>query len=299
MRITLTVIVFAASPAAAQDGIFVALSGDLKPSIHRVNPHTGAVVDTRPVAGHQYISGGLARSADPGIFYAIDGFDDILPDRLVRIDLATGVATVVGSTGFNWSHHSIGFNSFPDTLYVIGDNAIYTLNTSTGQATFVANLSGSVRLDQVTAISGLSQGIAFITDTDDCDFFQVSMQNGQVEWRGSLGDSQNPFVDFASGPGTPGVRKDGNVYDVHWSGTTQTLLFPGEFSGLEYIHYGYPYCYVNCDKSTAAPTLTANDFVCFLMAFNSNSSLADCDTVGGLTASDFFCFIQAYNQGCS
>jgi hypothetical protein len=55
-------------------------------------------------------------------------------------------------------------------------------------------------------------------------------------------------------------------------------------------------CYADCD---GVGGLTANDFICFLTAFNNNQSYADCDHVGGLTANDFICFVTAYNAGCS
>lgn len=55
-------------------------------------------------------------------------------------------------------------------------------------------------------------------------------------------------------------------------------------------------CYANCDGTGG---LTANDFVCFLTAYNNGASYANCDGVGGLTANDFVCFLTAYNNGCS
>jgi hypothetical protein len=55
-------------------------------------------------------------------------------------------------------------------------------------------------------------------------------------------------------------------------------------------------CYADCDLVGG---LTANDFICFLTAFNQNQSYADCDGIGGLTANDFICFVTAYNTGCS
>jgi hypothetical protein len=57
-------------------------------------------------------------------------------------------------------------------------------------------------------------------------------------------------------------------------------------------------CYANCDGSTAAPILTANDFTCFLNAYANGQSYANCDGVGGLTANDFACFLNAYAVGC-
>ncbi len=62
-------------------------------------------------------------------------------------------------------------------------------------------------------------------------------------------------------------------------------------------------CYANCDGSTGAPLLTANDFQCFLDAFaGGDEHYANCDASTGtpaLTANDFQCFINRFAAGCS
>ncbi len=61
-------------------------------------------------------------------------------------------------------------------------------------------------------------------------------------------------------------------------------------------------CYANCDGSTGAPKLTANDFQCFINKFAANDTYANCDGSTGipaLTANDFQCFINKYAGGCS
>ncbi len=60
-------------------------------------------------------------------------------------------------------------------------------------------------------------------------------------------------------------------------------------------------CYSNCDGSTSTPTLTANDFQCFLNAFAAGKNYANCDQSTAsplLTANDFQCFLIKYAQGC-
>jgi len=60
-------------------------------------------------------------------------------------------------------------------------------------------------------------------------------------------------------------------------------------------------CYPNCDRSTAQPLLTANDFQCFLNAFSSGDPYANCDgssVAPVLTANDFQCFLNAFAAGC-
>ncbi len=61
-------------------------------------------------------------------------------------------------------------------------------------------------------------------------------------------------------------------------------------------------CYANCDGSSVAPVLTANDFQCFLNLFASGASAANCDsstTAPVLTGNDFQCFLNAFAAGCS
>jgi hypothetical protein len=87
----------------------------------------------------------------------------------------------------------------------------------------------------------------------------------------------------------------------HWlfsAGGSNPKLLMATTTGTYGIDLGTA-CYANCDQSTVAPVLSANDFVCFLNAYANSESYADCDGVGGLTANDFACFLNAYATGCS
>jgi len=60
-------------------------------------------------------------------------------------------------------------------------------------------------------------------------------------------------------------------------------------------------CYANCDGSTVAPVLSANDFQCFLGKFASGHSYANCDGSTSspvLNANDFQCFVNRFAGGC-
>ena len=66
------------------------------------------------------------------------------------------------------------------------------------------------------------------------------------------------------------------------------------------IATGQP-CYANCDGSTTAPLLTANDFQCFLNRFAAGDIGANCDAstpMPLLTANDFQCFLNRFASGC-
>jgi acetyl esterase/lipase len=75
-------------------------------------------------------------------------------------------------------------------------------------------------------------------------------------------------------------------------------FFVSRFIGLACT----PSCYANCDNSTGAPVLTANDFACFLNRFANRMPYANCDesTVAPVhTPNDFLCFVNRYAAGCS
>ncbi len=60
-------------------------------------------------------------------------------------------------------------------------------------------------------------------------------------------------------------------------------------------------CYVNCDNSTAAPTLNINDFQCFLNQFALGAVYANCDgstATPVLNVNDFQCFLNKFAVGC-
>ena len=66
-------------------------------------------------------------------------------------------------------------------------------------------------------------------------------------------------------------------------------------------YYIPPGCYANCDQSTGTPSLSANDFQCFLDAYAAGQSYANCDASTAsptLTANDFQCFLNTFAAGC-
>ncbi len=67
------------------------------------------------------------------------------------------------------------------------------------------------------------------------------------------------------------------------------------------VEYSRP-CYPNCDGSTGTPSLTSNDFQCFLNRFAAGDTYANCDASTGtptLTANDFQCFLNSFAAGCT
>ena len=105
--------------------------------LYEINPSTGAasLIGTNSVFGD-----GLAINCD-GMAYTADFIFD---DALFSVDLGTGAATRVGPLNIGNVSLQCGLAFANGTLYAItSDSRLWTINTSTGQATQVATVSGS------------------------------------------------------------------------------------------------------------------------------------------------------------
>jgi hypothetical protein len=108
-----------------------------------------------------------------------------------------------------------------------------------------------------------------------------------------------PRYGHVSAPFTPSVSGQANIGIRITRGSAPVADL---FQYVDNVVIRRQQCYPNCDESTVPPTLTANDFQCFLNSFASADSYANCDgsTVPPtLTANDFQCFLNAFAAGCS
>jgi len=127
----------AADPTA---GLFYAVDFDAGNNLVSVTP--GGVITGIGFTGVDI--GGLAFDSLNGILYGVGNGD------LYTIDVATGLATLVGSTGATFGFR-VGLAYDPDTATLFlngGDNdSLYTVNTATGLATVVGPSSAAGILD--------------------------------------------------------------------------------------------------------------------------------------------------------
>jgi hypothetical protein len=173
------------------------LGGSFGHNLQAFDPATGTLQSNVPITGEEFLSGLTADGS--GNLYAIDGFNDPNQDRLIRIDRATGAGTVIGNTGFNWNFRVLEFNPTNGLLYGGTDNALYTLNPTTGAATFVANITGA-NLNQTTALAINNSGNAYITDVgaSGADLFALDLTTGSATHLGNvLSGSFLSFNDLA------------------------------------------------------------------------------------------------------
>jgi hypothetical protein len=274
----LLLVAWFAAPCAAQTQMF-ALSGNTSPILRRLDPATGAILESHVVTGQEALFGGLACDA-AGVLYSIDGYNDPNSDRTFRIDRATGAGSVVGPTGYNWNFR--------------------TLHAHPGQATFIATISAP-GLNQLTALAVRADGAAFITDIAGVNLYSLNLTTGQATLLGSLGGPNNWYNDLAFDPSGVlyGARLNGGVYTINTAAVQETFAFGGNYTGLTF--FAGTSCYPNCDGSTAPPVLNVADFSCFLQKFAASDPYANCDgstTVPVLNVADFSCFLQRFAAGC-
>jgi hypothetical protein len=170
-------------------------------------------------------------------------------------------------------------------------------------------LTGAGTGTLLTIPGGGSVGIPFSILRSGSEFvlFSVganpSISAPQLEYTriSSAGQIVEPATVYLSGPdlrGFPSVAMGQGGTVLSAAALAFGVPYPARMHGQVLSLGAASSCYANCDGSTAAPQLTANDFACFLNRFAAAEPYADCDGVGGLTANDFACFLTRYVQGC-
>lgn len=124
---------------------------------------------------------GLAFSTSGQLF----GVDDNT-NKLLTIDIGTGVATAVGSLGTG-SFNDMGLAFIGSTLYMSsttgsGTGGLFTVNASTGAATLVGNFASGVKVRSLGSYGGVLYGWSN-TDT----LLKINVATGTTSTVGSFG----------------------------------------------------------------------------------------------------------------
>ena len=217
----------------ARADVFYATSGPVNGSLLTVDPMTGAVLGSLPITNEEALFGGLCD--DGTSLFSIDGYNDANSDRTFRIDPATGNGTIVGDTTFNWNFRTCDVLRATGVLYGATDNRLYTLDTTTGAGTLVANLSNP-NLDQLTALAIAPNGDAVVSDIGSTSVFRVNLSNGALTFVGNaaLGTW---FADLAfdSSGQLWGVKNGGGLYQVDLGTGAATLIAAtGGYAGIAF-----------------------------------------------------------------
>jgi hypothetical protein len=116
--------------------------------------------------------------------------------------------------------------------------------------------------------------------------------------------AHSPAIDAGSNAALddfPGPDLGGYVRFADDAGTPDRGLGSAPVVDMGAFEFQGETCYANCDGSTAAPVLTASDFVCFMNRFAAGDLLANCDGSTAppvLNVADFSCFVAKFIAGC-
>lgn len=106
-------------------------------------------------------------------------------DHLKSIDSGSLGVTDIGATGLSGDFGDLAYDQTTNTLYYVGgrnDNALYTINTSTGAATLV----GSHNLNDVFGLGADGAGNLYSQDTQG-NFYSMNKVNGVATLIGNNG----------------------------------------------------------------------------------------------------------------
>ena len=286
-----------AQVAHAQEPQLYALSNPTSPRLYTLDTTTGAELTLELVSGHEAIFCGITFD-NTGTMYTIDGFNDAFSDRLFTIDPLTAAGSIVGDTGLNWNFRSIAYDATSDTLYAARDNALFTVDRSSGLVTLVANITGA-GLSQLTAFAIDSDGQAWGSDIQDTSLFQIDLATGAATRIGdAFPGTRNWFNDLTFAPdGTLyGAREQGGGIFTIDTGTGQATLWT---ASRTYRSLSFTFSERSCRADLDGDgQLTIFDFLEFQNLFAAGDLRADFDGDGQLTIFDFLAFQNEFAAGC-
>lgn len=208
-------------------------------------------------------------------------------------------------TNFLNNHNQCG-----DVLRAMGFDIVFVSYGANESGIFTPEEHKSTLLSLISWYrTNVSTSVYFVLCTDPFNAYAGPSPNNfdrfaGAEYEIALADDHVIFINSRRGTEDLGWSAMGNysLYmpdGVHYTPLGGRVKADFELSMLDtYINYS---CYANCDNSTTAPVLTANDFQCYLNRFAAGDSYTNCDNsmiVPTLTANDFQCFLNKFAQGC-
>jgi PEP-CTERM motif len=133
-----------------------------------VDPFTGACTNARNIGIR--VMGGIATHPATGELFGLTTFSSTPVSSLVRIDVSTGNATIVGPTGLpQLVEGDLAFNPINGFLYGVQDDGasgtqrnLFRINPMNGAATLVGNIGGAA---DYSALAFNSAGTLFTIDS--------------------------------------------------------------------------------------------------------------------------------------
>jgi hypothetical protein len=135
-----------------------------------------------------------------GVLYGVQNFTD-----LVTFDKTTGAVTTIGTLSVS-GIESIAFRPSDGVLFGATGNGLYTIDTTTGQATFVGYYGEAYHLNLVQNMRFDRDGNLYVGNTSNygsnptlnTDIYRVSVQDGHVTFVGEVIGLSNLMLENGS-----------------------------------------------------------------------------------------------------
>jgi hypothetical protein len=253
--------------------------------------------------------------ADPRTTVVIDLNNDTRPDILVsdhddrNISIlqndGTGHFTAAGTVSVGTELRPVGMTVMDVNNDGHPDLVAATSGNGRNFASVFINTAGVLTGPTNYPTLGVNPGHIANADLDhdgDADLIVVNEDSANISVLGNNGNGTfAAAILFAVGTNPQAIAINdfdrNGMADIavtnQGSDTTTVLMNAGTLPGQP--------CYANCDSSTAAPILNANDFQCFLNKYAAGEAAANCDLSTAapiLNANDFQCFLNKYAAGC-
>jgi len=165
--------------ARAQNSVYAvefSPSGDSQ--FGTVDPLTGNFTEVADLGSTMYND--IAYSPTDGTLYGIQN-----ETELVTFDPTTGAVTPVAAVSIP-GLESIAFCPSNGVLYATGNNNLYTIDTTTGDSTFIGSFGSPYGLNQAQNIRFDDDGNLYLSNTDpnNTDIYQVSTIDGSATFVG-------------------------------------------------------------------------------------------------------------------
>jgi streptogramin lyase len=248
---------FGSNDACADNAGHILSGGGPADQIIAIDPATGAGSVFLNTTGRPFGYGIRGMTVTPSnvLYVVLSAADVSVIDTLARIDISSGVYTVIGPTG-RTDLQALASSPTGD-LYALGINLsgqLFRLDPTTGAATLVGG----------GGMGGDTQALTFMPDgtlyASRSNLLRIDPATGGATVIGATGSTDLRGMAVLAGGGPPPcyANCDGS--------TASPVLNVADFTCfLQKFSLGDPYA--NCDGSTGVPLLNVADFTCFLQKF--------------------------------
>jgi hypothetical protein len=230
--LTLVLAAMATAPAASAEVLYTV--DESLDTLCTVDTATGIVTPIGSL-GVAFQFGDLAYDSSSGVMYMIDGWGNgsSTPSSLYRVDLTTGAATFVGSTGAT-SLFALTFDPVANKLYAavstLNPLGFYEINRTTGVATFIGD--PGVGIDGLTYLGGTNQIVGLFAGPGSLHTIDPATGASTVLSGGG---------GFVNNCGIAWVPNTNSIYSIDWSGELYQFDVAAGFARTTLWSLGGPY----------------------------------------------------------